>query len=142
MTDALKKQVGGEHYNKHKIQPWHIIDDHKLDFYEGNAVKYILRKKGNRVEDLQKAIHYLERKIELESEHEGQLKMELFDSVEEAKREIEQSMGVPVSMIERRTPIGTINIINDRQIFNGEIYVDIESVEGKQIYTDYHHDSV
>ncbi len=79
MTDALKKQVGGEHYNKETIQPWHIIDSHQLDFYEGNAIKYILRRKGDRVEDLEKAIHYLERKIELLGEHEGQTVMEIKD---------------------------------------------------------------
>ena len=79
MTDALKKQVGGDHYNKETIQPWHIIDAHKLDFYEGNAIKYILRRKGNRVEDLLKAIHYLERKIEIEQEHDGQTRIEFSD---------------------------------------------------------------
>lgn len=89
MTDALKRQVGGEHYNKNVIQPWHIIDSHNLDFYEGNAIKYILRRKGDRVEDLQKAIHYLERKIELEQEHEGQTKMDLFDPLEGKKGDYE-----------------------------------------------------
>ncbi len=62
---SKKKQVGGTHYNKHKIQPWDIIDEYGLDYYEGNALKYILRDKNNRVEDLEKAIHYLEYRIEL-----------------------------------------------------------------------------
>jgi len=55
------KQIGGTHYNQHKIQPWDIIDEYKLSFYEGNALKYLLRNKGKRKEDLQKAIHYLEK---------------------------------------------------------------------------------
>ena len=73
---AIEKQVGGDHYKKHAIQPWHIIDDHELDFYLGNAVKYIIRDKGAQVEDLEKAIHYLERKIELLKENPKQGKLE------------------------------------------------------------------
>lgn len=63
---ARHNQVGGDHYKRHEIQVWDVIDDYKLDFYEGNAIKYILRKKGDRVEDLKKAIHYLQKEIELE----------------------------------------------------------------------------
>ena len=59
------KQIGGNHYVRHSIQPWDIIDDWVLDYYLGNVIKYILRDKNNKVEDLQKAIHYLEKKIEL-----------------------------------------------------------------------------
>lgn len=58
------RQVGGDHYSKHKIQPFDIIDEYGLDFYEGNALKYLLRHKGSRVEDLEKAAHYIERCIE------------------------------------------------------------------------------
>jgi len=58
-------QVGGDHYQK-DIQPWEIIDSYNLDFYEGNALKYLLRKKNNRLEDLQKCQHYVERLIETE----------------------------------------------------------------------------
>lgn len=93
-TEALKKQVGGNHYNKKVIQPWHIIDDHSLDFYEGNAVKYILRDKGDRIEDVEKAIHYLERKLELlkkEAEHE--VTPSLFD--EETQLEIDEGRLAP-----------------------------------------------
>jgi hypothetical protein len=63
MSDIRDKQVGGDHYKKNKIQPWDIIDDHNLNFYEGNALKYLLRRKGKREEDLQKAIHYLEKEV-------------------------------------------------------------------------------
>jgi len=59
------KQVGGTHYNKHNIQPWNIIDEYKLDYYKGNAIKYILRDKTNNIEDIEKAIHYLEYWLEL-----------------------------------------------------------------------------
>ena len=90
-TQALKKQVGGDHYNKSVIQPWHIIDSHSLNFYVGNAIKYILRKKGDRVEDLQKAIHYLERQIEIEQEHDGQTKME-FETPEDTQILIDEGI--------------------------------------------------
>jgi len=63
--DTLKRQVGGDHYKQLPIQPWEIIDACGLSFYEGNAIKYILRKKDNRIQDLEKAIHYLEHQIEL-----------------------------------------------------------------------------
>jgi len=59
------KQVGGNHY-LNKIQPWDIIDSWELNFYEGNVLKYLLRRKDNRVQDLQKLIHYAERLLELE----------------------------------------------------------------------------
>ena len=47
-----------------------VIEDFQLDFHKGNAVKYILRAghKGamaNEKEDLQKAISYLRRRINL-----------------------------------------------------------------------------
>lgn len=54
------KQVGGNHYKEHAIQPWDIIIEYGLDYFEGNALKYLLRRKNNRFEDLSKAIHYLE----------------------------------------------------------------------------------
>jgi hypothetical protein len=58
MTDT---QVGGTHYVKLEIQPWEIIEANGLDFWEGNALKYLLRwKEKNGVEDLKKAIHYIE----------------------------------------------------------------------------------
>jgi len=61
------KQVGGSHYQK-DIQPWDIISTWKLDFWEGNIVKYILRwKDKDGVKDLKKAKHYIEYLIERET---------------------------------------------------------------------------
>lgn len=58
------KQVGGNHYSKHRIQPFDIIREYGLDFFEGNVIKYILRHKDkNGLEDLEKAKHYLEEMI-------------------------------------------------------------------------------
>ena len=69
------KQIGGSHYVKHSIQPWHIIDEYKLNYYKGNVLKYLLRDKGNEIEDMQKAIHYLEKQIAILSEHKGQTRL-------------------------------------------------------------------
>lgn len=64
---ADTKQIGGNHYTSLDIQPWEIIERNKLGFFDGNALKYLLRfrAKGG-VEDLEKAKHYLDKLIELE----------------------------------------------------------------------------
>lgn len=67
MEAVTKKQVGGDHYKKKKIQPWDIIDEYDLNFYEGNALKYLLRTKSDRLEDLKKCLHYIEKEIVNES---------------------------------------------------------------------------
>ena len=63
--DSLEKQVGGKHYKNFRIQPAEFINENKLLFAEGNAIKYICRHsvKG-REEDIKKAIHYLEMILE------------------------------------------------------------------------------
>ena len=61
---AIRRQVGGDHYKDHAIQPWDIIDEYELNYYEGNVLKYLLRCKGERLEELRKSQHYLEKEIE------------------------------------------------------------------------------
>ena len=54
------KQVGGEHY-KLPIQPIDYIFKNGLGYMEGNVIKYVTRHANkNGVEDINKAIHYLE----------------------------------------------------------------------------------
>ena len=58
---ATKKQVGGKHYTNYKIQPIEFITSNNIGFIEGNVIKYLLRfKEKNGLQDLDKAIHYLE----------------------------------------------------------------------------------
>lgn len=64
-------QVGGEHYRKFKIQPWDIWQEYGLNAFEGAVLKYLLRRKGNRLEDLRKARHTLDRLIEIEEQRDG-----------------------------------------------------------------------
>jgi hypothetical protein len=65
VTPLSQEQVGGNHYTKHKIQPWDIIEEYDLDFWLGNVTKYILREKCDQLQDLKKARHYLDKKISL-----------------------------------------------------------------------------
>lgn len=67
-TKVADEQVGGGHYRQTKLQPWDVIDAWGLDFYAGNALKYLYRagRKGSKVEDLKKAAHYIAKMIELE----------------------------------------------------------------------------
>ena len=65
---ALETQIGGDHYKKYKIQPVEYNHYNQIPYMEGNVIKYITRwrdKKG--VEDLEKAKHYIELIIEMES---------------------------------------------------------------------------
>ena len=64
---ANEQQHGGSHYKELKIQPWDFIDANEIPFLEGCAIKYLTRwrDKGG-VEDLKKAIHFIEKRIELE----------------------------------------------------------------------------
>ena len=58
-------QEGGNHYQKHKIQPYTFIMANELNFFQGNVIKYVVRYKDkNGIEDLKKIIHYCELEIE------------------------------------------------------------------------------
>ena len=55
------------HYTDGKIEVIDFIEDKKLNFHKGNAIKYICRagkKDPNKtIEDLEKAVFYLNREI-------------------------------------------------------------------------------
>ncbi|OCR98833.1 hypothetical protein A9K75_09715, partial [Campylobacter fetus subsp. testudinum] len=58
-------QVGGNHYSKMKIQPIEFINENKINFNLGNVVKYICRYPDkNGVQDLEKALQYVDFEIE------------------------------------------------------------------------------
>jgi len=61
MNNPYDTQVGGSHYKDMKIQPSEFINKNKLQFAEGNAIKYICRhaSKGH-AQDLEKAKHYID----------------------------------------------------------------------------------
>ena len=66
---ATDKQIGGNHYKGYKIQPIEFIVANKLDFIQGNIIKYALRNKvgENPDEKWNKIIHYCELAKELKN---------------------------------------------------------------------------
>ena len=63
--NSLEDQIGGKHYRSMKIQPAEFINENKLLFAEGNAIKYICRHQSKgKAQDIKKAIHYLEMILE------------------------------------------------------------------------------
>ena len=57
---------GPEYYKRGFIQPWDFIRDQRLNFHLGNVIKYVCRAghKFDDIEDLEKAIHYLNNEVE------------------------------------------------------------------------------
>jgi Protein of unknwon function (DUF3310) len=65
---ALHRQVGGDHYKNHKIQPIEYIHANNIPFAEGCVIKYVSRwREKNGIKDLEKAKHFIEMLIELET---------------------------------------------------------------------------
>ena len=65
--NALREQIGGDHYRSRAIQPIQFILANGLGFCEGNVVKYVTRwKDKGGLADLKKARHYLDFLIEQE----------------------------------------------------------------------------
>lgn len=62
MTDPINRPA---HYTHGTIEPIDVIESWRLSFHLGNAVKYIARHehKGSAVDDLKKAIWYLQREV-------------------------------------------------------------------------------
>ena len=54
------------HYTQGRIEVWDFIRDQGLSYHMGNAIKYICRAdhKGSKIQDIQKAIHYLENELQ------------------------------------------------------------------------------
>lgn len=64
---ALDKQEGGQHYKSFAIQPIEFIHANGIPYMEANVIKYVCRHRDkNGVQDLRKAIHYLELLIDLQ----------------------------------------------------------------------------
>ena len=65
---ANEKQIGGDHYRLKPMQPWDFVAANNIGFFEGNAIKYLARwKEKGGVDDLRKAVHYIEKLIEIET---------------------------------------------------------------------------
>ena len=67
--DTDKKHVGGRHYKETEFQHWNVTYERGWCYLVGSATKYLWRlgRKGDeakKLEDVEKAIHYLEKKAE------------------------------------------------------------------------------
>ena len=64
-SNHLTKNIGTSNYAQHIIQPWAIILDWNLDYWDGDIVKRTLRTKTgqSRIEDYKKIIHICEERI-------------------------------------------------------------------------------
>lgn len=55
------------HYTRGQIEVWDFIRDQGLNYFRGNAIKYVCRagfkSTGTEIEDIKKAIHYLENEL-------------------------------------------------------------------------------
>ena len=56
------------HYTRGDIEVWDFIRDQGLNYFRGNAIKYICRagfkSTSTEIDDLKKAIHYLENELQ------------------------------------------------------------------------------
>ena len=68
-----KKQIGGNHYKKYKLQPSQFVTENKLLYPEGCVIKFVVRHrdKGGK-QDLEKAKHMIDMIIERDYETEEQ----------------------------------------------------------------------
>ena len=65
---ANTKQIAGDHYKGKGIQPWDYVAANDLGYFEGTAIKYLTRwKDKGGVDDLRKAVHFIEKLIELQA---------------------------------------------------------------------------
>ena len=72
-------EIKPDYYKSGGLEAFEVIDAFDLDFNLGNAFKYIVRagKKGDKAEDLRKAVTYLNREIEKEEKKENILRVKL-----------------------------------------------------------------
>ena len=63
---ALTNTRGPSYYKRGSIDVWDFIRQQGLSFHLGNAIKYICRAgyKESKIQDLTKAIHYLQNELE------------------------------------------------------------------------------
>ena len=66
-SKANERQHGGDHYRDKEYQHWDWVYEMNLGYHVGNATKYVSRwRKKNGHQDLEKAIHYLDKASELD----------------------------------------------------------------------------
>lgn len=86
INGANAKQVGGSHYKtKGDYQHWDMVKDARLDYFRGQATKYLVRHGSkNGKQDLEKCKHYLEKLSEVLHKDAGYLMGEVQPSAIDA----------------------------------------------------------
>ena len=86
-----KKQVGGDHYRKYKLQPSRFVTENKLLYPEGCVIKYVVRHqdKGGK-QDLEKAKHMIDMIIERDYKLVPMTEEELYRNTGITKEEAEK----------------------------------------------------
>lgn len=68
MTRANARQIGGNHYKVAPIEVWDIAAMYELNGFQQSILRYVLRYKNkDGIKDLEKARHYLDKLIEVET---------------------------------------------------------------------------
>ena len=80
---------GPTYYQRGSCDVWDFIREQELNFHLGNAIKYICRAgyKDSKIQDLEKAIHYLENELE----HEENLSIRTSEGIPIQIRDTKQS---------------------------------------------------
>ena len=88
MTNATNN-TGPQYYRRGSIQVWDFVRDQELNFHLGNVIKYVCRAghKFDDIDDLEKAIHYLQNEVEFRT---SQRVQELVQCEELQKSQIEE----------------------------------------------------
>ena len=69
LLSSLTDQIGGTHYKEFKIQPIEFCFVNNIPYIEATAIKYLCRwRKKNGVEDLEKAKHFIQLLIDMETQ--------------------------------------------------------------------------
>ena len=68
MATTTTDPYGPSYYKRGSEDVWDFIRDQGLNYHLGNAIKYICRAgyKDSKIQDLEKAIHYLQNELEHE----------------------------------------------------------------------------
>lgn len=76
-SKANDKQVAGTHYKDMGVEPWDVVDtwplEQRIGAYRHGALKYLMRMgtKDASVQEIKKAIHYLEKLVEILEDKNG-----------------------------------------------------------------------
>ena len=95
MTNTTN-DIGPQYYKRGSIQVWDFVRDQELNFHLGNVIKYVCRAghKFDDIDDLEKAIHYLQNEVEFRTSQRVQelvqRERQQVDEIEEYAKEFDR----------------------------------------------------